>query len=164
NLVLHDKTRVFFKNSILQHPGLNNYTPSHSYNVLSWRRLLASHRSSVWNKSSITSTKNLTYSWKTLSTQPPQTSKLVATLKVFVKTSLKFIFGSVLLVAGAGGLLIAKIAFIDDDIEPVISEGPPAPKHITHITKDWLEYILTQYEDKKMSGAKVEVKDFHVDI
>ncbi|CAL4243734.1 unnamed protein product, partial [Meganyctiphanes norvegica] len=97
-------------------------------------------------------------------TQTPKISKLRAALKLFVKTSLKVIFGSVLLVVGAGGLLIAKIAFIDDDIEPVISEGPPAPKHMTHITKDWLEYILTQYEDKKMSGAKVEVKDFHVNM
>ncbi|CAL4093999.1 unnamed protein product, partial [Meganyctiphanes norvegica] len=116
HLLHKDKTRLLFKNDILQHPGLHNCTPSYSYNALSWTRLLAYQSSSVWNKSSVTSPKYVTSLWRNVSTQTPKISKLRAALKLFVKTSLKVIFGSVLLVVGAGGLLIAKIAFIDDDI------------------------------------------------
>ncbi|CAL4102183.1 unnamed protein product, partial [Meganyctiphanes norvegica] len=88
---------------------------------------------------------------------PPPPLKKAGILGKILKISL----GSVIALLTTGGLLIAKTVYEDEE-DPVSPENMTAPSRRSDINKEWVEFMLTDYENRQKSGTKVTVNNFEV--
>ncbi|CAL4072888.1 unnamed protein product [Meganyctiphanes norvegica] len=78
-----------------------------------------------------------------------------------LKKILKISLGSVIALITTGGLLIAKKVYEDEE-DPVSPENMTAPGRRSDINKEWVEFMLTDYENRQNPGTKVTVNTFEV--